>query len=163
MRSPARALLVTLVMLVTASRGLRAQCSGGFVSQFREFTVTPTALALPDADATTFNAGASVSSYSIFVNPQRNNRTWYLCVSALSLNMGSHGGYTKPLGDLQWSLDGTSWTSVALLGLQPIVSDRGRRTITLYIRSLLSYANDVPNFNGSPATYSANLLFQVAM
>jgi hypothetical protein len=162
MRFPARALLLALVMLVTASRGLRAQCSGGKKSNFNTFTVAPAALALPPGSAATFNAGWSVAGYTINVRPKGNNQ-WYLCVLPLSLNMGTVSGYTKPLSDLQWSLDGVTWTSFQLLVLQPIVNDRGNSTFTLYGRSLLSYATDIPLANGSPATYSANLRFQVDM
>ena len=162
MRSPARAFLLALVMLVTASRGLRAQCSGGKKSNFNAFTVAPAAIALPPASAATFNAGWSVSGYTIDVRPKGKNQ-WYLCVLPLSVDMGTASGYTKPLSDLQWSLDGVTWTSFQLLGLQPIVNDNGNSTFTLYIRAQLTYANDIPLANGSSATYSANLQFQVAM
>jgi hypothetical protein len=47
--------------------------------------------------------------------------------------------------------------------LQAITNNRGTQTLTVFVRTLLSYANDIPQANLSPGTYSANLAFQVSM
>lgn len=145
-----------------ATRGARAQCSGGKATKVNAFTVTPTSLSLPAATSALFNAGWSQSSYSVTVTPQTGQR-WYLCVSTLNLSMGTVNGYTKPLADLQWSLDGTTWTSFVSVTQQPIINDSGQLTFTLFVRAKLAYAADIPNANLTAGTYSANLSFSVSM
>jgi hypothetical protein len=151
-----------LVATLVASREAGAQCSGGKATKITAFTVTPTALALPAATSALFNTGWSQSSYSITVTPQ-SGQHWYLCVSTASLSMGTVNGYTKPLGDLQFSLDGTTWTSFVVLTQQPIIDNSGALTLTVFIRARLQYANDIPQANFAAGTYSANLSFTVSM
>src|SRR5690242_3839623 len=119
-----RVLLCAVATLVVASRETRAQCTGGKATKITSFTVTPTSLALPTATSALFNAGWSQSSYSVAVNPQTGQR-WYLCVSTTNVSMGTVNGYTKPLADLQWSLDGTTWTSFVTVTQQAIMNDSG--------------------------------------
>jgi len=157
----ARASLLIIAVLV-ASREARAQCSGGKATKITSFTVTPTALVLPAATTALFNTGWSQSSYSITVTPQTGQR-WYLCVSTLNLDMGTVSGYTKPLSDLQWSLDGATWTTVVTIVAQPITNNSGTQTFTVFIRTRLQWANDRPQANLAAGTYSANLSFTVSM
>lgn len=163
MRRTARALPLALATLLLASRGARAQCSGGRTSRFDAFDVAPAALQLPPATSAAFSAGWAVSSFLITVDPRGNGQQWYLCAMALSLDMGTVSGYTKPLADLQWSVDGATWTSFAFSSLQPILNGKGLQTITLLVRSQLAFGSDIPLANGSAATYGANLRFSVSM
>jgi hypothetical protein len=157
-----RALVLTAAMLLLASGTSGAQCSGGRPSKFQSVTVTPINLPFGTASAAEFNAGWAQASYSVSVDPQTGQR-WYFCVSTLDMNMGLVNGYAKPLSDLQWSLDGSSWTSFTTGVQQPITNNSGERTFTLFIRARLQYADDVPQSNLTPGTYSANLTFIVSM
>lgn len=148
--------------MLVASRGTRAQCSGGHQTKITTFTVTPGALNFGSATSAQFNAGFAQSSYTVTVDPQTGQR-WFLCVQATSANMGTVSGYTKPIGDLQWSVDGTTWTSLAFNTLQAVTNMSGTRTVTVFVRTLLSFARDIPQANFSAGTYSANLTFQVSM
>ena len=158
----ARILLLALATTLVASRGVRAQCTGGHQTKITTFTVTPTALSFGTATVAQFNAGFVQSQYTITVDPQTGQQ-WFLCVQATSANMGTVNGHTKPIGELQWSLNGTTWTSFATGTLQAITNNRGTQTLTVFVRTLLSYGNDIPQANLSPGTYSANLAFQVSM
>jgi hypothetical protein len=162
MTSTSRILLLALATTLVASRATRAQCSGGHTTKITTFTVTPGAVNFGTATPAQFAAGWVQSSYTVTVNPQT-GQPWFLCVQATSANMGTVNGYTKPIADLQWSLNGTTWTSLAFNTLQAITSTTGTRTLTVFVRTLLSYASDIPQANFSPGTYSANLTFQVSM
>ena len=162
MTCSARTLLLALATLLAASRGVRAQCSGGQTQHINNFTVTPGVLSFGTATTAQFNAGWAQSQYTVTVRAPT-PFIWYLCVQATSANMGTVNGYTKPIGDLQWSLNGTTWTSLVNGVLQPIMTDTGNRTITVFIRALLNYNNDIPQANLNPGTYSANLTFRVSM
>jgi hypothetical protein len=157
-----RALLLALATTLAASRGLRAQCSGGQPQHINNFTVTPTALNFGTATTAQFNTGWVQSSYTVTVRAPT-PWIWFICVQANSANMGTVSGYTKPIGDLQWSLNGSTWTSVVNGVLQPITSGTGNTTITVFVRTLLSYGADIPLTNATPGTYSANLSFRVSM
>ena len=157
----ARVLLLAVATILVASRVTRAQCSGGKQTKITSLTVTPTALTLPAATSALFVAGWSQSSYSVTVNPQTGQR-WYLCITP-GASMGTVNGYTKPISDLQWSLDGATWTSFVALAQQAITNNSGAQTFTLFIRARLQFANDVPQANSSPGTYGASLSFSVSM
>ena len=162
MPSPARTLVLALATLLAVSRGARAQCSGGQTQHINNFTVTPGALSFGTATAAQFNAGWAQSQYTVTVRAPT-PFIWYLCVQATSANMGTVNGYTKPIADLQWSLDGTTWMSLVNGVLQPIMTDTGNRTMTVFVRTLLRYNTDIPQANLAPGTYSANLQFRVSM
>src|SRR3954471_14888598 len=128
MRRACASLLI--IATLVASREAHTQCSGGKATKITSFTVTPGALALPAGTSALFNTGWSQSSYSITVDPQGGQR-WFLCVSTANLNMGTVNGYTKPLADLQWSLNGTTWTSFVVTTPQPITNNTGLQTFTV--------------------------------
>jgi hypothetical protein len=146
-------------VLAWAAPTARAQCGTGSTRNFDALTVSPTALTIPDVGVTEFDRGYSATAqYTITVDPRSNNntRTWYLCVQADSPTFPAVSGYAKPIGDLQWSLNGTTWTS-ASAGTQQVVSDKGIRTLPLYVRLLVNYAADAPGTYGpAPLTFTAS-------
>jgi len=162
MTNTARTLLLALATLLAVSRGARAQCSNGQTQHINNFTVTPGALSFGTATTAQFNTGWAQSSYTVTVRAPT-PFIWYLCVQATSANMGTVNGYTKPIADLQWSLDGATWTSLANGVFQQIMVDTGNRTMTVFVRTLLRYNFDIPQANLAPGTYSANLQFRVSM
>src|SRR5689334_24429014 len=100
MTCTARTLLLALALTLAASRGARAQCSGGQTQHINNFTVTPTALNLGTATPAQFNTGWVQSQYTVTVRAPT-PFIWYVCVQATSANMGTVNGYTKPISDLQ--------------------------------------------------------------
>ncbi len=152
-------LAVLLQLLLCGAGSATAQQCGELTQTFLSFTVTPAALALPQPAVSEFNQGWSqTAQYSIYIQPSVLNLLlpWHLCVRATSSNLGTSGVYTKPLADLQWSLNGTTWQSVTTT-LQPILSNQtGIQTVVVRIRVLLRYADDIPG------SYSGNLSFRVA-
>ena len=157
-----RTLLLALATLLAASRGARAQCSGGNTNLLLNMTVTPTALNMGTATTAQFNAGSAQSSYSVTVNNSFLPIRWYLCTQATSANMGTVNGFTKPIADLQWSLNGTTWTSYVNGSLQPITNATSTQTVTVFVRVLLAYPNDRPQANNTAATYTGNVAFRVS-
>lgn len=148
-----------LLLLVPGSLAGQA-CNTGFRDNFQSVTVTPSSLTLSAPGIAQFNQGWSATGqYSVYLQPKNNNatRTWYLCVTG-SGNLGTVGSYTKPLSDLQWSLDGVTWQSVTN-SYQQIRSGTGTTTVTVLVRVLLRWADDAPatyaTAAGTPLTFQA--------
>jgi hypothetical protein len=153
-------------VLCTAGRTASAQvCNTAATDVFLSYTVAPSAVALTAPGTIDFNAGFSqpsgVVTVTIFPTFPQWATPWYLCINATSANMGTVNGYTKSIADLQFSIDGVTWTTMSA-ALKQVATGSGWATISLQLRSKISYALDQPNVGGAPFTYAANLSLQVA-
>ncbi len=152
------------LLLALAAGAIRAsaQTCGTNTSTKFTLTVLPASASITSPTATDFNAGVSKNAtYTIIIAPQ-NPSPWYLCIESTSANMGTVNGYTKPLSDLQWSLNGTTFTSFTTTYAQ-MATGAGVKTYTLYVRSKLAWANDQPRSNTASFTYGpVNFNVQVA-
>ena len=150
---------MTLAWALCSASAARAQCGTGSTRTFTALTVTPSSLSIPSIGVTEFDRGfSSVAQYTVTVEPTNGNRTrtWYLCLQATSATFPSVSGVAKPISDLQWSLDGSYWTSFSV-STQQIASSVGTATQVVYVRLLVNYANDVPGtFGPAPLTFTAS-------
>jgi hypothetical protein len=102
-----------------------------------------------------FSAGyEDYSTVSVTVTPANSSHAWYMCVkyAPLTTNLG---GYGKPLSDLEWSVGGSAFVPVTT-GYQVIASAKGKTTVLVTFRMLLSWTNDVPGTYGATLTYAAS-------
>lgn len=161
MRTVCRLALVALAIAAGALR-VSAQTCGPKGNGTFTLTVTPTSSTVTPT-STEFNAGFSqTSTYSVTVRPAVTNKVWLLCIFGTG-NMGTVNGYTKPLSDLQYSVNGGTWTNLSTALIQ-IASAKVTTTVTIATRSVLSYANDQPSsFNPTvPFSYVANWQLNVS-
>ncbi|HYE59313.1 MAG TPA: hypothetical protein VD948_12450 [Rhodothermales bacterium] len=150
---------MTLAWVLCGASAARAQCGTGSTRTFNALTVTPSSLSLPSIGVTEFDRGFSaVAQYTVTVEPTNGNRTrtWYLCLQATSATFPAVSGYSKPIGELQWSIDGSTWTNFSV-STQQIASSVGTATQVVYVRLLVNYAKDVPGTYGpAPLTFTAS-------
>ena len=161
-RALCRALELVTITLAWALCGVadaRAQCGTGSNRSFSALTVTPSDLTLPSVSVTEFDRGYSATTqYTVTVDPSNSNknRTWYLCLQATSATFPAVSGYSKPIGELQWSLNGSAWTNVTT-GSQQVSTSTGTTTLAIYVRMRVNYAQDVPGTYGPvPLTFTAS-------
>ncbi len=155
---------LALVVLALAAGTLRvsAQTCGNKGNGSFTLTVTPTSSTVTPT-STDFNAGFSqTSTYTVTVTPAQTNKFWALCIYGVG-NMGTVNGYTKPITDMQYSVNGGAWTTLTT-ALTQIASAKVTTTLTIATRSVLAYANDQPSsYNPTvPFTYVANWQLNVS-
>lgn len=115
-------------------------------------TVSPAAQAIPTPLAADFNAGASSTvTYTVTVSPTKPS-TWFLCVTSISANAGTVNGYTKPLSDFEFSVNGTTWTPLSTSPMQ-VRTGTGTVVVQVFIRARVSYALDQPLSLVTPGVY----------
>jgi hypothetical protein len=115
-------------------------------------TVTPSAQAIPTPLAADFNAGASATvTYSVTVSPTKQT-IWYLCLTGVSTNAGTVNGYTKPLSDFEFSVNGTSWTPLSTTSTQ-VRTGVGTLVVSVLVRARVAYALDQPLSVSTPGAY----------
>ncbi len=161
MRTVCRLALVVLALAAGTLRVSAQTCGAKGTGTFT-VTVTPTSSSVTPT-STQFNAGFSqTSTYSVTVSPAATSKAWFLCIFGTG-NMGTVNGYTKPITDLQYSVNGGAWTSLSTALVQ-IASAKVTTNLTIATRSVLSYANDQPSsFNPTvPFTYTANWSLNVS-
>ncbi len=113
--------------------------------------------------AADFNAGfTGNASYSVTVSTNR-PQVWYLCLTSISTDAGTVNGYTKALSDLEFSIDGTTWTPFSTTGMQ-VRTGTGTITVNVLVRVKLAYALDQPQSPTTPGTYGpVSFEFQALM
>jgi hypothetical protein len=102
---------------------------------------TPT---IADYDATEIVYHSTVS----VVVDGRGNRTWSVCASAMTPDLGTSSGVVKPLEDLQWQADGGIWIPLSTVP-QVIATGRGDATVLVQMRMLLDWGADPPGSFGT--------------
>jgi hypothetical protein len=154
--------ILLLLALLPVSR-LAAQVCDTNKKDRATTTVSPVAQSIPTPIAAEFNAGASNTvSYTVTVATNK-PFIWYLCLASVSTDAGTVNGYTKPLSDFEFSIDGTTWTPFST-SLTQVKTGTGNATITVLVRSRLSYALDQPLSVSTPGSYGpVSFEFQTLM
>ena len=132
-------------------------------------TLSSTTIIFPTVTEADYDAGAVSASAPITVtfdarknggNQPNDQRTATISVRATSATLGG----TKPIGDLQWQLNGVGgWTSLTTSNItvdsKPYIYNalNDPWTATVYFRTVLSWAND------PPASYAATLQFTLTV
>ncbi len=141
-----RIAVLPLVLAAVLPLHAAAQCT---VDNQAAVSISPSQITFSTPTITEFTSGAIVyqSTISIVVNGQ-GNRPWSLCLDALTIDLGTAGGTTKPLSDLQWQAPGGTWTPVTFAP-QVIAADRGDTTILMSVRMLLDWVSTPPGTFGT--------------
>ncbi len=143
--------LATIACLRPTTASAQSTCDTGKPDKVVT-VVTPSAGTIPTPGVAEFNAGSSESvSYNVSVTPQVGG-FWLLCLVTFSANAGTVNGYTKPITDFEFSMDGTTWTPFSTTPVL-VYTAKGALTVTVFVRSRLSYALDQPLSATTPALY----------
>ncbi len=127
--------------------------SSAAAQQPRIQSITPASLAFPTPVPADFDQGYLPFGQPVEVMVQgAGNRDWSLSILAES---GTFDPTGKPVSDLEWSLDGATWTPLQLTAA-PVAVGRGRQTLLIHFRLRLAWAGDLPG------TYSVPIVVTVA-
>ncbi len=146
-----RAALLALVLAGAA----QAQCGLNPLLRFTKVQATPLAVVFPPATEAQLIAGWTATAfYDVTVQPIANNRLlpWFVCLRADAATFPGPPGTAKPATDLQWSLDGSAWTSVPLVMTRITGYYTGTRTIRVWVRARLQYADRPGTYGPLPLT-----------
>jgi hypothetical protein len=145
-------LLLAAVLLPGALLPLRVhgQC---VVQDGTTAAVSPAMISFGTPTIVDFDNGGIVYASTVRIDVDgRGNRAWGLCIASLAPDLGTAGGVTKPVGDLEWQAPGGSWMPLTLAP-QLIFSDRGDRSVVLNVRVRLSWDADVPGTFGTTVQF----------
>ncbi len=145
-----KAFLFALAACVFAGR-LHAQCA---TTSIGSASMSPASVTVSTPTITQFDAGFATFSVTLTITPSNSGKKYDVCLLATTPTLGTATGvaYTKPLSDLQFSLDQTTWTTISTS--QQLIASRtsAAQSIVLYFRVALAYALDAAGNYGTSVT-----------
>jgi hypothetical protein len=147
---PMKAFLTAVAFCLCAGHA-SAQCG---TTSIGSVTRSPVSVTLSTPTLAMFDANVAVFTQTITfsINASNNGTRYNVCLLATTATLGTAtgGGYTKPIGDLQYSLDNSTWTNLSSSQQQIANQVKGDQSYTVYLRVTLDY-------DDSPGNYATSL------